>query len=99
MVMEDMRLDGSLFIIFIDFSFSSISFFWVMVLPFLKFIRYIMIEKSFRANAVKKLWSEQVVDMRYSRCSSLLLCLSEKWMMCAGLITLFVKFQIWKSSN
>lgn len=53
--MDDIRFDGSLFIILSDFSFSSISFFCVMVLPFLKFIRYITIEKSFSAKAVKKL--------------------------------------------
>ncbi len=56
---------------FIDFSFSWMSFFCVMELPFLKFMKYMITEKSDRAKAVKKLWSEQVVDILYSLLDSL----------------------------
>ena len=36
-----------------DFLFSIANFSFVMELPFLKFIRYMFTEKSFRLNAVK----------------------------------------------
>jgi hypothetical protein len=51
----DIKFDGSSFISFRDFLFSIDNFSFVIELPFLKFIRYIFTEKSFREKAVKKL--------------------------------------------
>ena len=61
----NVRLEGKVFIILRDFLFSKVSFSFVIELPFLKFIKYIFTLKSCRANAVKKLWSGQVVEILY----------------------------------
>ena len=50
---------------FSDFLFSIANFSFVIELPFLKFIRYMFTEKSFRLKAVKNDWSGQVFDMLY----------------------------------
>ena len=50
-----MTLLGKFLMIFSDFLFSRFNFSFVIELPFLKFIRYILTEKSSSANAVKKL--------------------------------------------
>ena len=55
------RLRGNVVIIFKDLLFSFYSFSFVIWLPFLKFIKYMFTEKSFRAKAVKKLWSGHVI--------------------------------------
>jgi len=47
--------DGSFLITLSDFLFSAFNFSLDIELPFLKFIKYRFTEKSFRANAVKKL--------------------------------------------
>ena len=57
-----------------------------------------MTEKSFRANAVKKLWSQHVVDILNILLISWLLCLSLNWITCAGFYVLFYRFHIEKSS-
>ena len=57
---------GRVFIILRDFLFSRVSFSFVIELPFLKFIRYMFTLLSWRAKAVKKLWSGQVVEILYS---------------------------------
>ena len=74
----ELRLEGSILKIFWLFSFSRISFFLWMELPFLKFIKYILTEKSASEKAVKKVWSEHVVDILKFLFESMLSCLSLK---------------------
>ena len=78
MYYQKLFIDGRVFIIFIDLRFSSFNFFLVIVLPFLKFIKYKLTEKSFKAKAVKKLWSAHVRDILNYLEYSLLICLSLK---------------------
>ena len=59
----DSKFDGRVFITLTDFLFSAFSLSLEMELPFLKFIRYKFTEKSLSAKAVKKLWSQQVVEI------------------------------------
>lgn len=54
-------LIGKVVKILSDFLFSRFSFSFVIELPFLKFIRYMFTVWSRRLNAVKKLWSAQVI--------------------------------------
>ena len=50
--------------IFRLFLFSKFNFSFVMLEPFLKFIKYMLTEQSIKVKAVKKLWSAHVVEMR-----------------------------------
>jgi len=52
---KEVWLDGSCFIILCDFLFSAFSLSRVIELPFLKFMRYMLTEKSLSAKEVKKL--------------------------------------------
>ena len=98
MYCQKLFIDGSVLIIFIDLRFSSFSFFLVIVLPFLKFIKYKLTEKSFKAKAVKKLWSAHVRDILNYLEYSLLTCLSLKLIEWAGWYVFFCKFHIIKFS-
>ena len=98
MYYQKLFIDGSVLIIFIDLRFSSFSFFLVIVLPFLKFIKYKLTEKSFKAKAVKKLWSAHVRDILNYLEYSLLTCLSLKLIEWAGWYVFFCKFHIIKFS-
>ena len=92
-------LEGRVLITLNDFLFSAFNLSFEIALPFLKFIRYRFTEKSFRANAVKKLWSQHVVEIRNILFMSWLLCFSLNCMMWAGRWVLFYKFHIEKSSD
>ena len=94
----DIILEGNVLMTLSDFLFSALSFSFEMALPFLKFIRYRFTEKSLSAKAVKKLWSQQVVEMRNILFTSWLLCFSLNCITCAGLCVLFCRFHIEKSS-
>ena len=70
---------GSVDIIFKLFLFSRFNFSLVILEPFLKFIRYIFTDPSIKVKAVKKLWSAQVIEIRYSLVESVYaLCFSLK---------------------
>ena len=90
--------EGSFLMTLSDFLFSAFNFSFEIELPFLKFIRYKFTEKSFSANAVKKLWSQHVVEILNILLMSWLLCFSLNCMTWAGFCVLFCRFHMEKSS-